>query len=121
MINIKDTATFYRAMESPLDPALKHLLILRYNQLLSGTNCELADLAQFLAMEPFDSVAEIEAAAGYPVITSPAFEWVIDHGGVLEAPVILEDSGFGVVLFVPQAVGIDATVLSLLRDQLRQS
>lgn len=118
MLNITDTAALSRALDSPLDHFLQELLRQRHNQLLADTDREydLGDLAEFLVVEPHDAVADIEAAAGYPVVTSPAFEWVADHGGWYEAVTILSDDGFGVVLLVPDCDGIDRSLLALLRD-----
>lgn len=118
MISITNSAALARALDSPIDSALKRLLLLRRDQLLSDTDYDLADLAHLICVEPADTIAEIEAAAGYPIVTSPAFEWVMDHDGILEAPVILDDSGYGIVLIVPQVAGVDPALLSLLHDQL---
>lgn len=122
MIDITDSSSFARAMDSPIDPALKRFLQLRRDQLLDGTNYDLADLAHFICVQPGDTVAEIERVARYPLLTPPtAFEWVADRDGILEAPVILDDSGYGIVLVVLQVHGVDPTVLSLLYDQLERS
>lgn len=118
MLNITDAAALARALDSPLDHALQELLRQRCNQLLEDTGGEydLGDLAQFLVIEPQDVLADVEAAAGYPVVTSPAFEWVADHGGWYEAVTILSDDGFGIVLFVPDSDEMDRSLLALLRD-----
>ncbi|MEP9403429.1 hypothetical protein [Sphingomonas sp. VNH70] len=73
-------------------------------------------MAYLIVVEAHDTVADIEAAAGYPLVTSPAFEWVADRGGWFEAVTILSDDGFGIVLFVPDIDGIDRPLLALLRD-----
>ncbi|WP_288487115.1 hypothetical protein [uncultured Novosphingobium sp.] len=48
-------------------------------------------------------------------MTSPAFEWVADHGGWYEAVTILSDDGFGIALFVPDSEDVDRSLLVLLR------
>lgn len=115
---IADTPSMNRALASPIDPALKRLLCLRRDQLLAdtGEQYELGDLVHFILVEPNDTVADIEAAANFPLITEPAFEWVTDHSGTFEAAVVLSDDGFGFVLLVPDRNGIDLTLLTLLRD-----
>jgi hypothetical protein len=121
MINITDSAAFARAMDSPLDPELRRLLLMRRDQLLADTggDYDLGDVAHLIVVEPGDTVAQVEATAGWPVVNSPVFEWVIRHAGyILEAPVICDDSGFGIVIFLPEVPGIDGTLLKLLRDQL---
>jgi hypothetical protein len=116
---IDDGAALARALHSPLNPALCRLLTERLDQLLADTGgeYELAQLARFVLVEPGDTIAGIEAAAGYPVVAAPAFEWVLDHGGIFEAAVILSDDGYGSVLLVPNAEGVPAPLLDLLRDQ----
>lgn len=118
MINITDAASFARAMDNPIDPKLRRLLLLRRDQLLADTggDYELGDLVQFIVVEPGDTVAAVEAVANYPLITNPAFEWVASHGGWYEAVTILSDDGFGIALFVPDHEAIDPTVLHAMRS-----
>lgn len=118
MLKIADMTALARALDSPIHSTLKVLLRQRCEQLLADTGGEydLADLGQFLVVEPDDTVAELEATAGYPIVTAPAFEWVADHGGWYEAVTILADDGFGIVLFVPDIDGIDRSLLALIRD-----
>ncbi|RYG89850.1 MAG: hypothetical protein EON59_00980 [Alphaproteobacteria bacterium] len=121
MINITDAAAFARALDSPLDPNLKRLLLLRRDQLLTDTGgeYELGDLVQFIIAEN-DSVAAIEAAANYPIITEPAFEWVAHHGTHYESVTILSDDGFGIALFAADRQGVDPTLLAVLRAHVTQ-
>lgn len=113
MIHLTDEAM----LDGVLDPALRVLLTTRRNQLLANASgYELGELAHFIVAEPGDAIAEIEAAANYPLITEPAFEWVIDHGGCFEAVTVLSDDGFGIVLLVPDREGVDPTLFNLLRD-----
>lgn len=121
MLKIADMATLARALDSPMDSVLRELLRQRWDQLLADTGGEydLNDLAEFLVVEPHDAVTDIEAAAGYPLVTSPAFEWVADHGGWYEAVTILSDDGFGIVLFVPDSEDVNRSLLALLRDLAR--
>lgn len=118
MQTIEDARSMTCALDAPIDPQLRQLLLRRRDQLLAdaGAGYDLGDLVRFLIVEPADTIAEIEAAANYPLITEPAFEWVADHGDWLEAVTVLSDDGFGIVLLVPDCEGIDATLLNLLRD-----
>lgn len=121
MLNITDTAALARALDSPIDHLARDLLRQRCDQLLedTGGEYELGDLAHFIVVEAHDAVPDIEAAAGYPLVTSPVFEWVADHGGWYEAVTILSDDGFGIVLFVPDSDEVDRSLLALLRDLAR--
>lgn len=117
MLNIADADALARALGTSLDPALARLLRLRRDQLLDGTAILFSEAAHFIVVEPPDTVKQLEEAAGYPVVTDPAFEWVADHGGWLEAVTILSDDGFALVLFVPDDDAVDATLLQLLRGE----
>lgn len=120
MLIITDAAGLARALRSSLDPAIKTLLALRRDQLLHDTtgDYDLGNLAHFVVIEPCDSIADVEAAANYPLFTEPAFEWVEDHGQWIEGVVILSDDGFGIAIFAPDIEGVDPTMLSILRDNL---
>lgn len=122
MLNIADAQAFARALDSPIDPAVKALLVQRRDQLLAdtGEEYELGELAQFVVVDPHDAIAIIEQAAGYPVVTGSAFEWVADHGGWYEAVTILSDDGFGVVLLVPDHEGVAPELLLLLRQSAQE-
>lgn len=120
MLNIMNSAALARALDSPLDNVIKHLLITRRDQLAEHIECDIGELAQWIVIEPGDSVADLEKAAGFPIITDPAFEWVLDHGGLFEVPTILSDDGFGVVLIVPDVDGIDPVLLTLCREHAQR-
>lgn len=119
MLIINDAYELVAALDSSLPPDIKRLLQVR---------CDLIDLATFVIVSPGDAIEAVEAAAGIPIITNlvdgsrfgetdfqPSAEWVADHGGLFEAPFILSDDGAGVVLIVPDADGVDTTLLALMR------
>lgn len=116
MLNIANSAALARALDSPLDDAIKRLLITRRDQLAEYVESDIGELAQWLVIEPGDSIADIENAAGFPIITDLTFEWVMDHSGLFELPTILSDDGFGVVLIVPEVEGIDPALLIVCRE-----
>jgi hypothetical protein len=95
------------------------LLTLRRDQLLfdTGGEYDLGDLVHMIVIQPGDGIAEVEASIGFPLFSEPAFEWVLDHHGWIEAITVLSDDGFGIAIFVPEAEGIDPTMLSALRNQ----
>jgi hypothetical protein len=122
MTTIEDIEELERFLQSTSDTALRLLLRGRCNQLLADTDNEydLSELVRFILVDLDDSIADIEAVSKHPIVTSPSFEWVVDHGGWLEGTTILSDDGFGIILLVPDCEGIDATLLALLRDQAVQ-
>jgi hypothetical protein len=78
-------------------------------------NDMLADIGgvHVIVVEPSDTVTSIEAAAGFPICTMPAFERVVDHGGMFEAAMTISEDGYQLVLLVLDQS--DAAFLSLLR------
>jgi hypothetical protein len=105
---IHDAAALARVPDAPLPPAVKRLLALR---------ADLIDLAIFVIVDPSDSLGSIETAAGFPINDAfPPWEWVLDHGGVFEAPIITSDDGSGIVLIVPDSDDIDPALLTMLRN-----
>lgn len=96
-------------------PDIVSLLRLRRDQLM---DCgDLTEIGTFVIVEPGDALAEIELALGFPVIMGgvPTWEWVMRHGAIFEAPVIVSDDGFGHVLIMPDTEGIDPRLLALCR------
>lgn len=117
MLVIRKSEELTRALASSLPGNIKNLLALRRHQLLRDTNDEydIGELAHWIVAAPGDPLASIEAAANYPIMPEPPWEWVLNHGGIFEAPIIVSDDGFGVVLIVPDEQGVDPTLLELLR------
>jgi hypothetical protein len=128
MLNIRNSAELATALAAPLDPSLRLLLSLRCEQLLKHTDLDFGDVAQFLIIEPGDTLAAIEAAVGVVLTTNfvdgskfgeaaftSNFEFVARHpAGWFEAVLILSDDGFGVALFVPDRCDTDSELLALL-------
>ena len=117
MLIITDAETMSLALGSTLDPAIKGLLVIRRDQLLSDTGGDyaLGELAHWIVIAPGDPLSAIEMAAGFSIAPDPPWECVIAHGKIMEAPIILSDDGFGVVLIVPDEQGVDTALLTLLR------
>ncbi|MBJ7441540.1 hypothetical protein EPO44_18465 [bacterium] len=102
-------------LAQPSDPDISNLLQLRRAQLI---DCgDLPDIGTFAIVEPGDALADIEAALGVAIIidSTPTWEWVMRHNSIFETPIILSDDGFGHVLIVPEADGIDPDLLTLCR------
>jgi len=123
MLIVTDAEGLVSALASPLPENIKALLALRRDQLLSDTNgeYELGELVHWIIVAQGDALPAIEAAANYPITPDPPWEWVLDHGGIFEAPIILSDDGFGVVLIVPDEPGVDPVLLSMLRRDAQRA
>lgn len=124
MLIINSRAAMTCVLNEPIDATLRMLLALRRDQLAEYDD----DLINFVIVQPGDTLAAIEGALGFSPLRdvldntpfgepgfSPPFEWAADHRGWLEAPIIFDDSGAGVVLIVQDHDGVDADLLALLR------
>ena len=102
-------------IDDQTDPDIKQLLLTRRDQM--AEHGDLEELGTFIIVQPGDTLAAIEQAVGAPITTAgiTTWEWVHDHGGVFEAPIILSNDGFGIVLIVPDIEGVDPELLDLLR------
>lgn len=131
MITIRSSPDMAQVLASSIDTDLARLLKERRDQLLEHDGYDLGELAHFIVAEAGDSLADIEGAAGVPLATNLVdgtrlgnpdftdnFEFVQRHdGGWFEAVAILGDDGFGLALFVPDRLGIDPALLSLVRER----
>jgi len=91
------------------DPHLQRILRQRFEQ-LAEYGCPISELARFHIVRPGDDVTKL-----FDGSNNPPFEWIEDHGGWFEAPIIMDDSGFGHVYFIPDCEGINPDLLSLCR------
>ncbi len=127
MLSIRNSADMDRALVSLLDPALRRLLTLRRDQ-LAEDGLGLDEIVHIIVVRPDDTLAEVEAEAGVAIATNlvdgsrlgdpefePLFEYVTRKDGFLEAVMITSDSGFGLVLFVPDTLDVDPAISLLLR------
>jgi len=123
MIIIQTWAALEHALLSPLDPRLRSILALRRDQLAGW-----GDIAHFIIVQPGDKPEQIEPPPlinlvdgcryGDPAF-EPSWEHIQDHGGWFELTYILSDDGFGHIIFIPDAEGIDPELLSLCRTYCR--
>lgn len=129
MINIIDSASLGNFLDSCPYPDLLELLRMRIEQLDIPADLDFSDCAQFVVVEPGDEMEAIETAIGFSPLEdrtagvryphsdfTPSWEWVLDHGDWFEAPTILSDDGFGVVLWVKSDSGVPADLLVLLKS-----
>ena len=83
----------------------------------------------FILVEHGDTSEQIESATGYSLLKSlfyntvygdpdftPDFEYMEDHGSFFEAVYIFNDSGFAVIIIVPNEEGIDGKILELCAE-----
>ena len=74
------------------------------------------EIVFFVIVEPGDTWADIDKAVGSQLFTldgSPLWEVIEKHSSCFELVVVLESSGYGAIVFVPDCPGMDADVLAL--------
>ena len=121
MLTITDGGSLTRALNLPIDPRLKQLLIERRDQ-LGG---DIVDLARFIVVQPGDSMEALEQELGWSIFMTsegyrfgepdyyPSWEWLADHGHCYEMVFIFTDDGFAHVVLVENSRGVDPELLNL--------
>lgn len=101
------------------DPRLREIVQQRFDQ-LAEYGCPISDLARFHVVRPDSDVTEL-LTIDVDGHIEPTWEWLEDHGGWFEAPVIMSDDGFGHVYFIPDRDDTHPELLALcLRDAIKQ-
>ena len=107
------------------DPAIRKLVQQRIDE-LGGEKFDSAELGFFLVVDPGDSLVSIGDQLGFPVLANrvtgikfgepgfaPSFEFVEAIGNCYDIVFIVDDTGFGVELFVPVAEGVPVGLLAM--------
>ena len=122
MIVIRTAEEMARALDSPLEPELKHCLQAHWDRLAEWQDYELSELAVFLIVQPGDTLEQAESAFGRPLVIDSTFallpELIDRRGGWIEVTFILSDDGFGLVLQVADSHGADECLLAACRKAL---
>jgi len=126
VLSIRNAVAMTHALDGPIDPKLKLLLQRRCDQFADH---DLGDIAHFLIVRPRDREADIIKELGFSPLVNlidqvrfpspefePSWEWIEDHDGWFELTYILSDDGFGYVLFIQDAEGVDPSLLALCRQ-----
>lgn len=73
----------------------------------------------FVIAEPGDTWADIGGAIGTQLFTldgCPLWEVIEQHSSCFELVVVLDSSGYGAIVFVPDCLGMNADVTALCRQ-----
>ena len=108
------------------DPLLRDLIEQRILEISDGGQWDSTLYGNFIVVEPGDSVAALEAESGCCLLTGrftdahfgepgfvPSFEFIEEYANCYEGVWILSDDGFGVVILIPNVVGIDPALMSM--------
>ena len=134
MITIYDSTAMQRVLSGPIDPDLKAILLDRLELLAEYlTEWDLADLANFIIIEPGDGIEIIESELSlspfvnlvdgvrYPdPAFEPSWEFCIARKGYFDLTFALSDSGQGLCLLVPDCDDVEPQLLKLCRTYATQ-
>jgi len=114
VLKLTDRAAITATLTDPtIDPELRALIGLRAWQLDDVRHQPLGETVQFVVVQPGDTPEVIHEAVGFPITwdqaDQPGWEWMEDHGRWFELAYVLTDD-LGMVIFVQDAPGIDATL-----------
>ena len=107
------------------DPAIRKLVRQRFDD-LGGDKFDAAVLGYFLVIEPGDSADAINTKIGLNILANrftgirwdqpgytPSFEFIEEFSACYELVFILDDSGYGVDIFVRKGTGVDPDLLAM--------
>ena len=127
----RDTDSIYEALRSSQDAELNQLMSAHIERLQECGDMDLGELVHFVVFEQGDSITDLDAALGFPIMTNrfdntrfgqagfmPSWETVEAHILWFECVYVLRDDGFGVVVFVP--ANTDSELLPMLQRYARQ-
>lgn len=126
MLSLHNTASMQLVIDVHPDPELVALLSLRMAQLVQTHGIDLSDLAHFLVVEPGDRLCQIEAQLGFTPLQNivdgsfygdpdftPSWEWIGFHAGWIEIAYVFSDDGFGTIIYVQRADGVEPDLIAL--------
>jgi hypothetical protein len=109
------------------DPGIRHLVALRMHE-LDKEPFDLSELGYFLIVQPGDSLDVIDRQLCFPILCNrftgirfgqsgftPSFEFVEEFSGCYEMVFIMDDSGFGIEVFIPKSADIPDLLLMCQR------
>jgi hypothetical protein len=107
------------------DPAIRKLVRQRFDD-LGGDKFDAAVLGYFLVIEPGDSADAINTKIGLNILANrftgirwdqpgftPSFEFIEAFPSCYELVFILDDSGYGVDIFISKGTGVDPDLLAM--------
>lgn len=120
MLIIRTAEELAHALATPLDEVVKERLAAHRDYLLDYPDFTFEELGLFAVVEQGDQLADLNTAGSVRLVDKGAFcfepETVMRYGDWLEVIFVLSDDGFGLVLFMPLAVGLDESWLTACQE-----
>jgi len=124
---LNDLKSIEHSVKSLLDRELRELLLAHVEKLSEYEGYDLGELVSFVVVDCNDTVSDLDAALGFPVMANrfdgcrygepgftPSWEVIEEHSNWFEMVYVLSDDGFGVVVFVPKHA--DPELLQMLQQ-----
>lgn len=109
-----------------VDRSIRELASQRFLDIAADDEYDDEIHGHFIVLETGDSVAALEAEISCPILHNhrgtirygepgyvPCFEMIEEHATCFEMVFVLNDGGYGVVIFIPKDSGIEPDLLSL--------
>ena len=109
------------------NPAIRELVQQRIND-LGGESFDSNELGYFLVVESSDTLEAWSAQLGFDLLRNrftgirfnatgftPSFEFIEEFPACYDLVFVLDDTGFGVEIFVPKEEGIDSDLIAMCR------
>ena len=109
------------------NPAIRELVRKRIND-LGGEAFDTQAIGYFMVVEAADTIEAISATVGFNILHNrftgvrfdatgftPSFEFIEEFPSCFDMVFVLDDSGYGIELFVPKEEGIDSDLLAMCR------
>ena len=126
MHTIRTAEDLARALDSPLDTELSHILQTIADRLAEYADFAFEQLAQIVIVDAGTTVEGVCSAAGLPLLSGgqTAFalnpEIVVQHARYIELVFVLSDDGFGLILVIEIANNTNADLLALCELALQE-
>jgi hypothetical protein len=93
---------------------------------LGGESFDTNELGYFLVIEPGDTLDAVATQLGFSILSNrltfirydqegftPSFEFIEDFGYCYDMVFVISDDGYGIEVFVEQAIGVDTNLLAM--------
>ena len=107
------------------DPEIRKLVQHRIDE-LGGDKFNTTELGYFLVIEPGDRLDTINTQIGFNILANrftgirydevgytPSFEFIEEFSACYELVFILDDSGYGIDIFISKEAGVDPDLLAM--------
>ena len=123
MIVVRDLKSTHQISNT----AIRELVRQRIND-LGGEAFDTQAIGYFLVVNPADTIEAISAAVGFNILHNrftgirfdatgftPSFEFIEEFTLCFDMVFVIDDSGFGIEIFVPKEEGVDADLTAMCR------